>query len=64
MKTVFGFIGIICRKQQIWVGENFALRTKLIAAMHDSTLRGAFGSLAYLSMSQEIFLMAWAQGRR
>jgi hypothetical protein len=31
---------VIRRGQQIWVGENSALRTKTIAALHDSSVRG------------------------
>lgn len=37
--------GIIRRKNQIWVGENSALRTKLIDAMHESVLGGHSGVL-------------------
>lgn len=32
--------GVIRRGQQIWVRENSAFRTKTIAALHDSSVRG------------------------
>jgi hypothetical protein len=36
-------IGIIRYGSLIWVGENSALRTKLIAAFHNSALGGHYG---------------------
>jgi hypothetical protein len=35
--------GVIRKDQQIWVGENCALRTKIIVALHDSSLGGHSG---------------------
>lgn len=32
--------GLIRRGDQIWVGQNSALRTKLISVLHDSVLGG------------------------
>uniref|UniRef100_A0A0A9BSM5 Integrase catalytic domain-containing protein n=1 Tax=Arundo donax TaxID=35708 RepID=A0A0A9BSM5_ARUDO len=38
--------GVIRHGDQIWIGENSALRTKLIAALHDSVVGGHSGAQA------------------
>jgi hypothetical protein len=43
MNKVTPYIGIIRYGSLIWVGENSALRTKLIAAFHNSALGGYYG---------------------
>lgn len=35
--------GVVRKGTQIWIGDNLALRTKLIATMHDSALGGHSG---------------------
>jgi hypothetical protein len=39
--------GVTIRKQhQVWIGDNSALKTKIMAAMHDSVVGGHFGASA------------------
>jgi hypothetical protein len=38
--------GLIRRGEQIWVGHNLALRTTLIAVIHDNALGGHSGMMA------------------
>jgi hypothetical protein len=47
--------GVIRKDQQIWVGENSALRTKIIAALHDSSLGGHFGITATYHRVKKLF---------
>jgi hypothetical protein len=47
--------GIIRKGAQIWVGENSALRTKLIAAFHDSVLGGRSGTQATYCRIKKLF---------
>jgi hypothetical protein len=48
--------GIVRKGDRIWIGSNSALRTKLIASLHDSAM-GAFWHTCNLSESQETFLV-------
>lgn len=47
--------GIIRKGDQIWIGENSALRTRLIAAMHESALRGHSGIQATYHRVKRMF---------
>lgn len=47
--------GVIRKGSQIWIGDNSALRTKLIAAMHDSALGGHLGIQASYQRVKKLF---------
>jgi hypothetical protein len=47
--------GVIRKDQQIWVAENSALRTKIIAALHDSSLGGHSGITATYHIIKKLF---------
>ncbi|WVZ93557.1 hypothetical protein U9M48_039527, partial [Paspalum notatum var. saurae] len=47
--------GIIKRQGLIWVGQNSALETKIIAAMHSSPVGGHFGSKATYYRIKKLF---------
>ena len=47
--------GIIRRHQQIWVGNNSALRTKIVSAFHESALGGHSGINATYQRVNKMF---------
>jgi hypothetical protein len=51
--------GVIRKQQQIWIGQNSALRTKVISAFHDSVVGGHSGITATY---QRVKRMFWWQG--
>jgi hypothetical protein len=51
--------GVTRKGNQIWVAQNSALRTKIIAALHDSIVEGHSGSLATYHRVKRLF---WWKG--
>ena len=51
--------GVIRRGSQIWIAQNSALRTKIIAALHDSIVGGHSGCLATYQRVKRLF---WWKG--
>jgi hypothetical protein len=51
--------GIVRKGDQIWIGSNSALRTKLIAALHDSAMGGHSGIHATYQRVKKLF---WWKG--
>jgi hypothetical protein len=47
--------GVIRKDQQIWVGENLALRTKINVALHDASLGSHSGIIATYHRVKKIF---------
>jgi hypothetical protein len=54
--------GLIRREDQIWVGHNSALRTKLIAVLHDSALGGHSGMMATYQRVKRAFYWKGLKG--
>jgi hypothetical protein len=50
---------VIQKGNQIWVAQNSALKTKIIAALHDSIVGGHSGSLATYHRVKRLF---WWKG--
>lgn len=48
--------GVIRKGSLIWVGNNSALRTKLIAALHDSVIGGHSGIDATYHRNKKLFI--------
>jgi hypothetical protein len=46
---------VIRKDQQIWVGENSALKTKIIVALHDSSLGGHSGTTTTYHRVKKLF---------
>jgi hypothetical protein len=51
--------GVIRKEQHIWIGQNSALRTKVISAFHDSVVGGHSG---ITTTYQRVKRMLWWQG--
>jgi hypothetical protein len=48
--------GLIYKGNQLWIGGNLTLKTKLVSALHDSAL-GAFRVTSHLSQGQTSVLV-------